>query len=200
MKKTFFISFIMLSMSLIINAQTADDIKTAKDLTFFGVDYTNCYFVHSQAFYDLDDVKAKIIAWNNLFKSEYEKYLAKNFSKRKITFSDEMIRRINEQIDPATRVSDDESLYNHLNPEQIPLIIDNYKFSSELTGIGFILIAECYSKPEEKGSYYVVFFDIPTKKVLTVDRMTGKARGFGLRNYWANSYYVVLKDVGSKIK
>lgn len=200
MKKLFFISLIMLSMSLTINAQTADDIKTAKDLTFFGVDYTNCYFIPSEAFYDLDDVKAKIIAWNTLFKSEYDKYLGKNFSKREITFWDEMILEINEQIDPAARISDDETLFKHIDPEQIPLIIDSYKFYPGFTGVGFILIAECYSKPEEKGSYYVVFFDIPTKKILSVDRMIGKARGFGLRNYWANSYYVVLKDVGSKIK
>ncbi len=199
MKKLYFIVFIAFAFSWGANSQSAEDITNAETLTFFGIDYTYCYFIPSEAFYDTDDLGAKIIAWNNLFKSEHEKYLAKNFSKE-IVFNDEMVRKLNVIIDPVTRVSDDESLYNHINKEEVNTIVSNYQIPEDLSGVGFVLIAECYSKTEVKGAYYVAFFDIPSKKILTVDRMTGKARGFGLRNYWANSYFVVLKDVGDKIK
>lgn len=199
MKKLYVIVFIAFAFSLGVNSQSAEDITNAENFTFFGIDYTYCYFVPSEAFYDTDDLGAKIVAWNNLFKSEHEKYLGKNFSKE-IVFNDEMVRKLNVVIDPVARVSDDESLFNHINKEAVNEIVSNYQITEGLSGIGFILIAECYSKTEVLGAYYVVFFDIPTKEILTVDRMEGKARGFGLRNYWANSYHVVLKDVGDKIK
>ena len=198
MKTILLISLLALSMSFAIFAQGSADISKAKDLTFFGIDYTQCYFVPSEVFYDADDVKFKIIAWNNLFKSEYDKFLVKTIKSKNITFSDKMIKEVNSQIDPQSRISDDESLYNHLNTDKITEIISSYQIPGELSGIGFVFIAECYSKPEVKGAYYVTFFDIATKKVIATERMTGKAKGFGLRNYWANSYYVVLKELGKK--
>ena len=198
MKKILLISFLTLSISLAALSQGSADISKAKDLTFFGIDYTQCYFVPSEAFYDADDVKVKIDAWNRLFKSEYEKYLVKTIKSKNITFSDEMIKEVNSQIDPQSRISDDESLYNHLNTDKVTEIISNYQIPGELSGIGFVFIAECYSKSEVKGAYYVTFFEITTKKVLVTERMTGKASGFGLRNYWANSYYVILKHLGKK--
>ncbi|NOX86391.1 MAG: hypothetical protein GXO86_10590 [Chlorobi bacterium] len=60
------------------------------------------------------------------------------------------------------------------------------------------MIAESYSKPNVQGAYYVTFFDIATKKVLSTERMLAKPGGFGLRNYWAKTYYTVLKEVGKK--
>ena len=198
MKKILIISFLTLSLSLAALSQGSAEISNAKDLIFFGIDYTQCYFVPSDVFYDADDVKFKINAWNNLFKSEYDKYLVKTIKSKNITFSDELIKEVNSQINPKHRISDDESLYNHLNTDKITEIISSYQIPGELSGIGFVFIAECYSKPEVKGAYYVTFFDIATKKVIVTERMTGKAKGFGLRNYWANSYYVVLKELGKK--
>ena len=54
---------------------------------------------------------------------------------------------------------------------------------------------------EEKGqaTYNVVVFDIVTKDIVFNKQFTEKARGFGLRNFWAYSVYKTLNKI-KKIK
>lgn len=40
------------------------------------------------------------------------------------------------------------------------------------------------NKNIEEGSYWATFIDISTKQVLFTKQITGKAAGFGFRNYW----------------
>ena len=67
------------------------------------------------------------------------------------------------------------------------------------SGSGLVFIAESYDKPNGKGAYWVTFFDIGSKKIIKTQRFEGKAKGFGLRNYWANSYYQVMKEAGKTL-
>jgi hypothetical protein len=54
---------------------------------------------------------------------------------------------------------------------------------------------EKFVKLEEAGYMWVVFFDLSNKNILLMENMTGKAGGFGWRNYWARSFYTVLKEI-----
>jgi hypothetical protein len=58
-----------------------------------------------------------------------------------------------------------------------------------------VFIVEGLNKPGAKGSMYVTFIDMATKKVLFSERMVGKAGGFGYKNYWAKSVFEVLEDI-----
>ena len=44
-------------------------------------------------------------------------------------------------------------------------------------------------------TYEVVFFNTETKEIIEEWITDGKARGFGLRNYWAGSIYSALKKL-----
>lgn len=131
--------------------------------------------------------------------TEREKYIEKALEGKNVTFSADMIKDMNMEIDMESRITNDESLYKHLDPTQAEQIVSNYKIPDDLSGVGLVFIAESYSKPEEAGAYYVTFIDLSTKKVLSTERMTGKAKGFGLRNYWAYTFYKVLQEIGKKI-
>jgi len=39
----------------------------------------------------------------------------------------------------------------------------------------------------------LIAFDIATRKILSKREVSGKAGGFGLRNYWAGSVYNIIK-------
>ncbi|PLW94677.1 MAG: hypothetical protein C0591_12290 [Marinilabiliales bacterium] len=174
------------------------DISNAKSWTWLGIDYTHCYFITSMDFIDADDLLSKTKAWNNLVYTEREKYIEKALEGKNVTFSADMIKDMNMEIDMESRITNDESLYKHLDPTQAEQIVSNYKIPDDLSGVGLVFIAESYSKPEEAGAYYVTFIDLSTKKVLSTERMTGKAKGFGLRNYWAYTFYKVLQEIGKK--
>jgi hypothetical protein len=154
----------------------------------------------SYDFPSVSDLESKISAWNNLVLVEREKYLVKPFKGKTLDFSVDMVQELNEGMDVKSRISNDGMLASHLESSEIQDIVNKYKIPEDLSGVGLIFIAESYNKPDERGAYYVTFFDIASKKVLSTERMLGKASGFGLRNYWANSYYVILKELGKTYK
>ena len=61
-------------------------------------------------------------------------------------------------------------------------------------GTGMILIARMLDKKAAKGTFDIVFFDIATRNILYTKRVTKKAGGAGLRNYWAHPVYEMIQD------
>ena len=200
MKKFIFSLFIVLTINSVVLSQDLEDIFNAKELTLFGIDYTQCYFVTSLTFYDTIELKNLIIVWNKLFNAEKEKYLVRPFKYKHISFANDAVLEVNKKINVESRISDNADQMEHLDYTSVQEIISKYQISKDLTGIGFVLLAECYNKPEERGFYYVAFFDIATKKVFLSEKMSGKAIGFGERNHWASSYHNVLQELGKKYK
>ena len=190
------IALLFLGMSSF--SQSLSEVNKAKEWTWFGIDYTNCYFLTPMDFPSISDLEAKIGAWNDLVLLERDKFIEKTIGRRDINYYVDMIKEKNAEIDVKSRLSDDDFKTTHIESGMIQDIVDGYYIDDDMEGIGLVLIAESYSKPNVKGSYYVTFFDIATRKVISSERMLGKASGFGLRNYWANSYYQVLKSVGKK--
>lgn len=197
MKNSILTFFAALFISATAFGQNSD-VSNAKNWTWLGIDYTHCYFITSMDFIDADDLLSKTKAWNNLVYTEREKYIEKTLKSKKVSFSADMVKDLNGEIDMEEKITDDESLYKHLDKEQISKIVSSYDIPDELSGVGLVFIADSYSKPEEAGAYYVTFIDLDTKEILSTERRSGKAKGFGLRNYWANSFYVILKELGKE--
>ncbi len=65
----------------------------------------------------------------------------------------------------------------------------------EMEGTGLVIIGELLDKSTYMGTFIVIYFDIASREVLHGQGMTGKARGFGLRNYWAGALYDALKGL-----
>jgi hypothetical protein len=196
MKKVFVIIALMLLSNLTF-AQELDIYKT-HDIYWLGIDYNHCYFITSYDFSYPSDLKTKFKAWNVLIFNEKEKYIDNNFFDKKVTIASKFISQLNTDVDIEKQIIDDLSKTSHLSEADISEIVKAYNFPSNLSGIGLILIAESYCKADKKGYYYITFIDIESKKVLKTERMSGKARGFGVRNYWAFTYYKVLKQIGKK--
>jgi hypothetical protein len=51
------------------------------------------------------------------------------------------------------------------------------------------------SKTNKEAYVHATLIDLSTKKVLLTERFTGKAQGFGFRNYWAYTIYKVLNSI-----
>lgn len=179
-------------------SQSENDIYSARTITWFGIDYTHCYFISMLDFPSLHDLVDKIRAWNSLVLTERAKYIDKNFPGRDVRFYNDIVNARNDQIKITDHITNDLFKSNHLDEVQVKKIISSYKIPKDKKGIGLVLIAESYSKPNVKGAYYATFFNMATKKVLVTERMFGKPKGFGLRNYWAASINAVLKELGKK--
>lgn len=198
--KRLLLSIAIIALTTSLFAQSSADVRNNSNWTWFGIDYTNCYFITKMDFPNVSDLESKINAWNDLVLIEREKYIQKTLVGKNINYFTDMVEDLNSEIDVKSRLSNDGFLSTHIEEIMIQEIVDGYDIPDELSGIGLALIAESYSKPNAQGAYFATFFDIETKKVLITERMLGKAKGFGLRNYWASSYLRVLQEVGKKYK
>ena len=74
-------------------------------------------------------------------------------------------------------------------------MIKKYSADIKKQGIGVSFIIENFNKGTQEATLFVVFFDIATKKVLVCEKMSGKAMGVGMRNYWAGAIKAILRQI-----
>lgn len=202
MKLIFSFSFLILFLSHNWTvAQTAKDIfnSSKTEIVFLGLDFTYCNMVGSEGFTDPQAIVSRIMpAWNNLFITEKEKYnLAKTFMKGSFEYAIDHVRDRNAEIDFLQIVSDDPADATHLDEADISRIVSKYKLNTH-ENIGLVFIMESFDKLSTKGNMWVTFINTRTNEVLFTERMSGKAGGAGMRNYWIRTVYNVLMEIQKK--
>ncbi|MBS4014350.1 MAG: hypothetical protein KGZ97_11440 [Bacteroidetes bacterium] len=197
MKKLVLIILVLLAMPLASNAQSASSVFNTHEVTWFGVDFSNAKFIGPEGFSNPVEIVDRFFdSWNNLVVSEQKKYdIKKHFRKRYVEYDLSIVKERNSSVDPDDLVL--ESYESHeLSMEDIRQIISEY--NSNRSGLGLVFIVETFNKPRDLGTMYVTFFDIKTGKVLFTEKLSGKAGGIGLRNYWASSIHKVFIESGKQ--
>ncbi len=192
--KMFLLSAIFcLSLSFQINAQySTSDIFEVNEITWFGLDFSNVKLIGSIGFTNPESIRNHYFdTWNSLILSESKKYnLTKYFHKESVEPFLSIVTDRNTLPNPEELVIETEYSFDI---ERVKQIIAEYD-SGDKEGIGLVFIMESLNKYEKEANIWVTFFDIKTKKVLLTEYLNGKARGFGFRNYWARTYYSVMKS------
>ena len=197
MKKLILITGIFLVFSFVSKGQyTPADVFKVDNITWYGLDFSNVKLIGSEGFTDPYAIKNRFFnSWNNLTITETEKYdIAGFFHKSSVENDLSIIKERNQLPDPDELVINTDYSFGE---DEVIKIISEYDITGK-EGIGLVFIMESFNKNEELGSMWVSFFDIETKEVLLSKKMNGKPGGFGIRNYWAKSFYNVMKNVGKK--
>ncbi len=198
-KKTVLIIQAFLFSSL-LHSQDLSEVFQTEKATWFGLDYSEACFIGSESFPNPDEIKDRFfLSWNNLVQSEPDKYnIGTCFYKRNIKISLDNVTKRNQNVEIKNRIHNDGGEAFHLNKNDVFAIIDDYEFKEDENGLGIVFIVESYDKLSKWGNYYVVLFNIESKGVLINEKIQGGPRGFGVRNYWAGSFYKVLQKVKEK--
>lgn len=190
-------------------AQSAADIFEDREITFLGIDFSQARFIGSGEFRSHYEISNKYIpGWNNLILKEMDKYDVKTFFRMDdVDHEFDVVRTLHDDIDVKEMVINSD---HTLSEDSIQKAIKDYNFNAENVDIdnkiGLVFIVEYLKKfddgrdVEPIGSYWVTFFDTESRKVLLTERMTGEPGGFGFRNYWARTYYNVMKKCKEKMK
>lgn len=177
-------------------AQTLKEFFTNEStpLTYLGVDFSATKIQGETA--TATEIKGKFEAINEVVINEAKKYDVQGaFKRSSITNSVDVVKAVNDKVD-ADKIKTDNTadVSGTLKPEDIAKHVKDYNLSGK-KGIGLVLIMDGMSKSEKEANMYVTLVDMAAKKVLFTQRMTGKAMGFGFRNYWAYTVYKVLNDI-----
>jgi len=170
----------------------------AQEITWFGLDYSQAYFMDNIAFPDPYKLQNKLfLEWNNFIFSEPSKFdIAESFNKTSVLYSTSFINNRNSRADIFDHIVTKWANQIMFNSDTIQEIVSSYNIPTDNTGVGLVFIVESLNKPNRQGVYWVTFFDIETKKVLLSNQIIGTPGGVGLKNYWANSFYNALAKSG----
>jgi hypothetical protein len=186
--------------ALSMNAQTAKDAFNATEVVWYGLDFTKAKFVgqFDQGFGALPatgrDIRDKWIPqWNALIAKEPQNFKIKDaFRKDNVYYDMAPLNELNSKIDVDNSMSFNPG---KIERSDIDAMVKNYGTGDKKSGIGLTFIIENFNKGTETADIHVTFFDIATKKVLFTEKISGKAMGVGMRNYWAGAIKSILKQI-----
>lgn len=203
MKKQFIILMLML-VGIIANCQTAKDLFVSNNvkISWLGIDFSHVKLIGNfSEFAEAGDKSTVQIrdqyfpGWNNLVLAESEKYDIKGMLRESEIDNDiEMIMAINSKTDLKDMESYNTPKYSKENIKQF---VSKYDLGKK-EGIGVFFIAECLNKNAEEAYFHFVAINMQTGEILMQERLSGKPKGFGLRNYWAGALYAIIKDIKTK--
>ena len=181
MKQLLVLLFLVSSMACF--GQNKDALKDISSVTFYGIDFTRAKVYGAkegpmQFKYTFDDI-------NKLFITEPKKYdIGKRLGVNVEVTSLEAVNDANKTISGYT-----------LDEKQIEEVIKTLPILSQEEKTGLIMIAMLLNKADARATYQIVFFNTKTREILYSAPTNGKARGFGLRNYWAGSVHSAMKKL-----
>lgn len=153
--------------------------KEKLTVDFYGVDFSavNIIGTADPLFKFVDAFKGI----NNLMLMESKKFDVAKYFNLNVSSSN-----VDNAIKQAEEITDNN--FNSRNKEAISLseIAEAYP---ETDGNVLVIVAKELNKGQNSGTYIALIFDGKTKEIISQKEFTGKAAGFGLRNFWAGSLY-----------
>jgi hypothetical protein len=181
-------------------AQKGSVKKSDAPVTWLGLDFTMCRFIgDAHQFKDAGEITAADMrekyfpAWNQLFINEQKKYdVAKYVRRDAVGYAIDVTAKANDKAGKDI-FSNNPSEFSRLSRADIEKAVKSYSFQGQ-KGVGLLFFIEAMSKGQEAASGWVTYVDMDKKQMLKTERITGKAGGFGFRNYWAKAFLNILKD------
>lgn len=195
MKKILLILFAFILVSPLCFSADTKDVFHTNQIVWCGLDFSKAKMV-GPGFNDPDAIVTEFLkSWNDLILKESKKYNIKEATQKdNIIYDISAVTERNQKIDKSKILS--ENSYQ-ITKADVEAAIAEYKLDSN-TGIGLVFVVEAFDGIEKEGRMWVTFFDIATKKVLLSEKMSGKSGGFGFRNNWAKSYFLVIRELKDK--
>ncbi len=172
--------------------KTQSDVFNTNDVVFYGLDFSKARFIGTEGFKNPPLLKNSFFnSWNHLLVNERDKYsIEEFFGKTNVEYDISAVEERNQ----TPKVEDLVINKSYTLPQSETAAMVKALKTDQKEGIGLVFIVESYSKFAENGTMYVTFFDIANKEILLQKKMSGKAGGFGFRNYWSATVFSVLKE------
>ncbi|MBC8033781.1 MAG: hypothetical protein H7Y03_06520 [Chitinophagaceae bacterium] len=196
-KLAWFLSLFVLFLNAgSVTAQKVKDIFNSSEtpITYFGVDFSEARLI-GDAGADAMAVRNYFSSINQVVVNEPKKYdLSKAFQKSSVATDINAVLEKSGKVNTEKILSSNSADASRFSKATVDGVIKGYSYGNH-KGVGLLFIMEGMNKTAQEASIYVTFFDIASKKVLLTERLTGKAGGFGFRNYWASSIAKVLNTI-----
>lgn len=180
---------------------TMRDVLFAENhVTYLGIDFSLAKFIAPAGTWNPDLLSSLCYEWNELVTKEGRGTLripsiAKILRIKKDNFSyrDDITRDTYPSLKLEKQIFFQPN-FEKIEQRQIMSLVSNYNYK-DLTGIGLMVVLESFDKFEEYGNMHVVFIDMDNKAVIYSERLNGRPKGAGYRNYWGQSVSEVFYEI-----
>ncbi len=178
--------------SVALHAQDTKKLFGSTTIGWYGLDFTKAKMI---GFGDESPHKIQeeyFKAWNEV---SIDIDLAKTFQKNSawkdpLPISKQNLARETDML-KSTEDSD-------ITPEIVAERIKAISTGSKKEGVGVIFIVQSFNKTSSIATVHVTFFDIATRNVLLLRKMTGKAGGGDLKKSWTSAMRDIFNQIEKK--
>lgn len=174
---------------------TMSDVYSAKELVFYGFDFTNFRFIDEEYIgKGLEIRDSYFSSWNSYPLSEIPvEKMQRWFDKTKITYNPVNVTLLNIKVAPDNLVQ--KTPYTTSRDAIAKTIATYEKPSNTNTKIGYVVNVEYFNKETRITSAFVTFFEIASGAIISSENITNKeATGKGLTAFWGTALTFVLID------
>ncbi len=183
------LQLLLLFVTCWLGVSAQNDLISSTSIDYYGVDFSRAKVFGAKE--TPEALKMAFNQINDLVVGEYAKYdIGKFFKKSSVELVIDPTLESNKAID-VENIKAPNSSYS-LSAAQIEELVSGYNLTPK-NELGLVIICELLDKYELKGTYSVVFFNTKSREILAIYALTGKPKGFGLRNFWAGSLYDMMK-------
>lgn len=168
-------------------------IKNSTSITFYGWDFRHLIF-SDHSLNNYRDINSWIIpGWLDYF-DKYNSgthFMSKSFKKKKFIVDTLSIQPLVYKVD---RVHFEDNMdKRNLSIDSIKFIVKKYNVTGE--GLGLIIIADEVRKSDVTSTAFVTIFDITSKDVIYIYKITGIAGGsYGLIAFYGRGWIDVIRS------
>lgn len=192
-------------LGVALSAQDKSKVSSAKEIVWFGMDFTKAKFVgqFDQGMGAMPatggDMRNKWIPqWNALIQNEQQNFdIKKALGVESVYYDIANMNTLNSKLNPDGIMDVNPG---KIDKSEVDGMVKKYESVDKKDGVGLAFVVENFNKGSQMADVYVTFFDIATKKVLICEKVSGPARGVGMRNYWAGAIKGIIKEMGSNFK
>jgi len=173
--------FSILGLASAQKVYTYGDIVPVKTIIFYGIDFSNAKII-------LESPKHQKIIEHILYDDFNDEFLTDKFDKLKKCLGKQFIYKEDIQ---KQRESLKDTLLKMEDSSDYQKVVKKYQLT-EKEGIGLVFIVKCLDKDHIRVELCPVFFDIATKNILWIRKVTGRGKNGpnenrypgGLDYYW----------------
>jgi len=187
----------LLSCIFILTAQDAAKINAAKEIVWYGLDFTKTKFIGDIGSKP-EIIKEKHMAsWNRLVATEKDNFDLKDAVGKEIYYDLNAVMQNNATTD-VSQMETFNAYDGSLEKSALEEIIKKYAPGDKKEGVGLVFIVTKVDKLEKLSTVYAVFFDIASGTILASKKFNGKADGIGFRNFWAGTWKAIINKMDTK--
>lgn len=186
------LAIILLFLISFTKAQDVKKLFEGSKLVWCGMDFTKSQMI------GVKDVKPEVVVneflekWNQPMVYEPDNFpLGSYFRKLNVYYDIQAVSDRNKTASVNTLFNENTVPYTR---NEIEAIVKDLKLTRN-EGLGLIVFVDYFNKKKAEASFQLAFFDVATKKLVLLKRLTGIAQGAGLKAYWAGALGDALRKI-----